>query len=675
MRLLADDGAGSGRTTTTTSTKPSVDVPAHKPVPATPKASRTKHAGTDFNRKPADAPTKPSLLDLHRRAMENKLAAMDRREATPTHDKKSKTPRKHVSSTPSLADQVAESVGKLRGKHTSNDGRSDRKLLDGHHVGTRDEKIAALKERQQALAATKAETQDDIDDLSDEIDDKKDKAGIVGKVADAIVPGVGMVAGLFHKENPIKAVAEQVMGLQDDKSKLEDEQDELQDQQDEIAASIKKLSDEKALNFLADVAHVTNMPKPVADIIEGSRQLPITVVDGTGADSDAAYNNVTKTIKVDSQVMDHVQETMDGLQADGIVDGDGNITNSAAFDKSDLGDAAISTTGLLVHEITHASQDHHDVIAEATEQGQLIMDGARHEAKSMSADGAERVMAHASHQAEVQRIDKVEYGAYLNQESIELQSGKTKKGFITINPDGSQLPRDEAVANIYAFTHGQPLEYGPSKGAVFSGIVKSAASTTPGQDGPGRNSPADQDPGRNSPADQDPGRNSPADVDPGRNSPGDLWAGLFSPGRNSPGDEDPGRNSPGRNSPADEDPGRNSPGSVWAGLFSPGRNSPADEDPGRNSPGRNSPADEDPGRNSPGRNSPGRNSPGGEIGAPIYSLDDLATASDSSWTLAGEASDEDEQEPVRAPAPDPAAIARLQASLNAARMARYDAAF
>jgi hypothetical protein len=664
MRLLADDGPGASRPTNTT--KHVADAPVRKHAPATPKPAAPS---TTFNRKPADAPAKPSISEVHRTAMENKLAAMDRRESTPAAAKKSATPRKHVSSTPSIADEVAGAATKLRGKETSNDGRSDNPLQAGHHVGSRDEKIAELKARQEELAASTASTKDQIDQLDDTIDDKKSKAGIVGKVADVVLPGVSMVAGLFHKENPLKAAAEQVMGLEDDKKKLEDQQGKLQSEQDQIAASIKKLSDEKALNFLADVAHVTNMPKPVADVLEGSRQLPITVVNATGVGSDAAYNSDTKTIKVDSEVMDHVQDTMAGLQKDGIVDGDGNIVNAKAFDKSALGDAAISTTSLIgVHEVTHASQDNEGVIAEASAQGQLILQGAAHRARFASPDQAERITAAANTQVETQRIDKVEYGAYLNQESLELQAGKTKKGFITINPDGSELPREQAVKNIYNFTHGLPLAYGISKGAVFSGIAKNGAAptaATPGVGDPGKNSPA-----KNSPGDDDPGKNSPA-----KNSPGDLFSGLLSPAKNSPGDEDPGKNSPGKNSPGD----------LFSGLLSPAKNSPGDEDPGKNSPAKNSPGDEDPGKNSPaknspgdesgGKNSPGKNSPGGEIGAPIYTLDDLATATDASWTMAGEAHEEDEPKPARAPGPDPAAVARLQASLNLARMARWDAAF
>ena len=195
-------------------------------------------------------------------------------------------------------------------------------------------------------------------------------------------------------------------------------------------------------------------------------------------------------------------------------------SNSKAFDKSEAGDAAISTTALIgVHEVTHAAQDEHGTIANAAADGQLLIAGAQHIAHGMSPDQAERVTAAAETKAETQRVDKVEYEAYLNQETLELQAGKTKKGFITVNPDGSELPREEAVANIQAFTTGQPLPYGPSKGAVFGGIVDAGSGGTPG-----RNSPGDTT-----------GRNSPGEDAAGRNSPGDESGRAQQPGPQQPG--------------------------------------------------------------------------------------------------------------------------------------------
>ncbi|MCW2927953.1 MAG: hypothetical protein JWM86_1921, partial [Thermoleophilia bacterium] len=647
MAQVQSDGGGSTKvqpTATATS-----DRRGKGPL-ALPSGARTPSGPTLFARPVKGKPAKPSITDVLRRNAKStptkpsasRASSAKTSAAKPTSTRPSKSspvaPSKSRSAAPTRSSKagaisptattddaiaVATAAAGRRGTTTSNDGLADGGVTEGTNVGARDIAIAKLKEQQATLTKQSNAVADDIEELEDEVEGDETKSGIIGAVATVAMPGVSAVAGLFGKKNPAQALAEKVMGIEEDKKDLEAKKGELDEARDQIAADIKALEGERVLNFLADVAHVTGMPAPVVQVLEGSESLTITAQKKTAIGSDAAYDKDTNTIIADDGVLDTVGDVITTLRSEGIVNSDGQIIDAAGFDASETGDKAIGTAALLgVHEPTHGSQDHDgDKITKVNAEVDAIVAAATKQARNMPPEDRKAVLGEATKRAEMHRIDALEYDSYVNQETVELQAGKQKKLFTTINPDGSLLPRADAVRNIYELQQGGAMVAGVSKGSSVADVTgedrhdhehehdHEAETSAPAPVGnwlhdlltggtgtPGRFTGGDTTPGRFTGGDETPGRFTGGGITPGRFTGGDETPGRFTGGDLTPGRFTGGDLTPGRFTGGDLTPGRFTGGDLTPGRFTGGDLTPGRFTGGDLTPGRFTGGDETPGR-------------------------------------------------------------------------------
>jgi len=339
----------------------------------------------------------------------------------------------------STAEVVAQRVEDRRGRSTSNDGKADT-LVAGNHEGNRDEEIAALSNREAHLKNVRVGARSELKELKADLQGKQD-----------IVKGVSAISGTAGK------ALGSALGIGDTKDAIKELEADLDDYGSSSDSLGRTLAEQRNLNMLADLAHATSMPDPVADVLEGDRGPEIDVVKDLGTDgAEAIYDERSNTVEVDDDLLQEMGQVRHTLDKAGDVDENGNVVDATAVDASGAADDAISAAGLIgVHELTHGAQ-----------------------AAGNDAMG--------------------EYEAYANQETIELQAGIHKDGFLTVRPDGSLLPKQQAAANLAAFQRGVALPYGASAGQAFgSGI--SAGEDPAGRRPPGRRPPGRRPPGRRPP--------------------------------------------------------------------------------------------------------------------------------------------------------------------------------
>ena len=453
---------------------------------------------------------------------------------------------------------IAE-IQDLVGTPTANDGTSDLGIRVGGYEGGRDAKIQELKDQRTAVVQQEHAVEAEIKELQASIGDDKGVVGTVGNIADVAAPFVGAIGSIFGMDNPIASAANRALGVEDQEKNLKARQAELADQHAALDTTIDALQQEVQLNFMTDVAYATGLPESIVTALDGAAGIDIVVEDATSLGGDAEYDSGTNTVTIDAATMASVQEHIDVLQDAGIVDGNGNIIDAAQFDDYDAATArppvdlskafstdatiggsilkdppsadavndaingALGTTILIgTHEImTHGSQDYAGTIELAITEGADIIHTANQTAMRFGGEDRTAIIDSGYEHAEENRVDLVEYDAYVNQETMELQAGKVKQGFITMNADGSLLPREEAIDNIVAIQQHAPLPYGPSAGQSFGGEDSSNEDeTAPGDDAPGRQAPGSDAPGRQAPGRQAPGLDAPGRQAPGRQAPG-----------------------------------------------------------------------------------------------------------------------------------------------------------
>ncbi|MCW2972962.1 MAG: hypothetical protein JWN72_1235, partial [Thermoleophilia bacterium] len=390
------------------------------------------------------------------------------------------------------ANAVADAATDARGDATDNDGRAD-DLRSDNYSGGRDTMIDIIKSQTERLLKEHKADEERADELRESTKAKDQQTEIISTVAKVTMAPLAFVTGLFGAD-PIKDVTANLTGATAEHEKLDEQTTKVDKGEKTIKEKQENLQGEVVFNFLSDVAHVTGMDDSVSRVLDGRGGINYDVQGSTGLGSDAAYDSGSKNIIVDSEVVHGAAATLRDLQRQGIVDSDGNIINAQAFDASKAGDAAIGTTALLgVHEVTHAAQDSHGGIKDSVKAANAASEAyiAAHPKPVSDAQG-DHLSAGAAQAGEAARVDSVEYDAYVNQETVELQAGKEKQGFVTINPDGSLLPREQATQNIEAFQNGLALPYGASAGQTFNGESSDAGGDEGGEgETPGRRAPGD----------------------------------------------------------------------------------------------------------------------------------------------------------------------------------------
>ncbi len=566
MAVMASDGGGGVPKPTVTTTGDSAR--ANKSRATTPvstastttrpaKTSGSAPRSTAYNRRPVDSDDNLSLRDAVRtRRTTPKTTSTSTTDSTPNRPAKSAA-SKPRSSRPATA-TTGTPAKSSAAKPTANDGRAER-LNSGNHVGTRDERIAELREVKAELETEETQIEGRIEELEDEIDSQSGIAGSIKTGVEIATAPVSFVAGLFGKENPVaagaEALAETVMGLEGDREDLKAQESELDAQQAEIEAEIKKLENEQVLNFLADTAHVVDMDDEVADFIEngattkGDLNVQLRVANETGTGSDGVFDSGTNTITVDSKLIEEAKEKMDDLRKEGIVDGDGNIVDAEGFDLSAAGDDIIKSVSLLaVHELNHATQHAKGEFNGAFESARAIVDQAAASiAPGTSLEAAGNILQSAQAQGEQARTEAIEVESYRLQEQNDLRSGATKKAFITIDEQGAPLPEDEQLANVLAYQEGRPLVHGPTAGYVrasaggdhdehdHDGDGSTDGAHSHDQVADGFRGPGFREPGFRGPGFRGPGEVADGFRGPGFRGPGEVADGFRGPGFRGPG--------------------------------------------------------------------------------------------------------------------------------------------
>ena len=524
------------------------------------KPAPTKPSGTTlFNRRPV-ADATPSLADAVRTG---KTAP-----SSPTKPRPSRPAKASVTA------PVKTRVKTPAAAPTANDGRAAR-LNSGNNVGSRDDRIAALKETKATLKTEETQIEGQIDNLEDEIEGDETATTVVKTGVGILSAPVGAIAGLFGKSNPVSdaagAVTENLLGLEGDRNDLKAQERELESQQAEIEREIKKLETEQVLNFLADTAHVVDMDDKVVDFIEGGKtrvgdlDVRLNVEDETGTGADGTYDSGTQAITVDSEILSEAREHMEDLRRTGIVDGDGNIVDAQGFDRSSAGDAAIKSVSLIaVHELNHATQDSQGSFSRAFESAESIINNAKASiGAGTTLEAAGNILSAAAAQGEAVRSEAIEVDSYRLQEQNDLRSGAVKKAFITIDEQGHALPEGQQLANVLAYQEGRALVHGPSAGYVresdggkpenhdHDGDGATDGDHTHDQVAPGFRAPGEEADGFRAPGFRAPGEEADGFRAPGFRAPGFEADGFRAPGFRAPGYEADGFRAPGFRAPGE----------------------------------------------------------------------------------------------------------------------------
>ncbi|MCW2922004.1 MAG: hypothetical protein JWL76_1878 [Thermoleophilia bacterium] len=592
MATVAGDGGGGAVKPTVTTT--SGNTSTGKSRVSTPALSLTKPgakpAGTTiFNRRPV-VDDNLSLRDAVRTAKKHPPTAPSKPAPSRPEKTSVKPPSKPRVKSPASAP-------------SENDGRAAH-LNSGSNVGSRDKRIAALKEAKTKLEGEEVKIESQIENLEDEIEGDETKSSIVKTGIGIATAPVGALFGAFGKSNPVAdaagAVTEKVLGLEGDRTELKAQEKELDTQQAEIEAEIKKLENEQVLNFLADTAHVTDMDKKVVNFIEdgetkvGDLDVKLNVADETGTGSDGVFDSGTNAITVDSEILADAKENMDKLKAQGVVDGDGNIVDAAAFDRSSAGDDTIKSVSLLaVHELNHATQHAKGEFNSAFESARSIVDKAIDTvAPGTALQAAGNILNAAAAKGEEVRTQAIEVESYRLQEQNDLKAGATKKAFITIDKNGAPLPEEQQLANVLAYQEGTPLVYGPTVGYVRE--QAGGAAQDHDHDGDGAtdgNHTEDhvaegyKGPGYKGPGDVADGEIAEGYKGPGYKGPGYLALGNVAEGYKGPGYKGPGEVADGEIAEGYKGPGYKGPGFLAMGFLANGFLGEGYKGPGYKGPG------------------------------------------------------------------------------------------
>lgn len=117
-------------------------------------------------------------------------------------------------------EQVAADAESLRGLTTNNDGRADRPLDSGGHVGARDARILELETRRDALRTERTALASRIKELEAEVERDSTIASTVDTAVDTVLPVVDAVAGVFGMDDPVQSLTERLLGLEGDRNRL-----------------------------------------------------------------------------------------------------------------------------------------------------------------------------------------------------------------------------------------------------------------------------------------------------------------------------------------------------------------------------------------------------------------------------------------------------------------------
>lgn len=350
----------------------------------------------------------------------------------------------------------------------SNDGRAN--ALDTTPlVGNRTLTLAGINHRLDEIHEQQATTEKKIAEYQRTIDDKQGNSNFVDvatKVGMPLLGAIDGVANLLGKDfNPAGDAANAVQHTKDDYNALVEQRGQLEKDEAALTTQRDEQRDARALNFLTNVAHLTSMDDETTRTLDGRGSVNLEIAGSDNDTADARFDPSTNTIEVPRKTINEIGVTLDDLAKRGIVDDNGKILKPQQFDASKIGDQAIAMAATIgVHERTHGLQLENGTYAAVEATGADVSQG----------------------------VPALEYQAYRDQELAELQAGKQKAGFLTVNSDGSLLPRAQAEANILAFQDGQPL---PSPGVDLDAPGRHA----PGSDAPGRHAPGSDAPGRHAP--------------------------------------------------------------------------------------------------------------------------------------------------------------------------------
>jgi hypothetical protein len=465
MALTVSDGGGGAPKPTTTppssgDSRDAAKARGSRPTllddalrPGTSRSGRgARPTGTSFTSRPAADPSATPTIDS---AVRERVKP---RPTTPsTKPERTKPGASAPTSTPAKEREDAPAA---------NDGRTDGELRSDSHEGSRDKEIQRLKKDQAALAKERTRIEGEIDKIEEDIDTTEGRAGTVGTVVDVVTSPVTAVASLFGRSNPIsdaaESAAESLMGLNDDKKRLEETERSLAAQEREIAEQIEKLEQEVVLNAITTSMYAVGADEYNVDVMDGEVR-EIEVVDDKDrariaqmSGGDAAYMDWEDTIAVRESYVESLTGSVETLQRQGILDGDGNVVDADRLDASVAGDQLLAAGALVaVHEEEHGQQAERgefDVNRDAMTQH---WNAATQLGRRFGTEDLEAIQAQAGLQNEVYRIVLEELPAYQAQigEAYEAWGvQRTAEGIhLTENADGVALPPAVAAARVFNF--------------------------------------------------------------------------------------------------------------------------------------------------------------------------------------------------------------------------------
>ncbi|MCB0879738.1 MAG: hypothetical protein KDC46_12270, partial [Thermoleophilia bacterium] len=511
MVMVRDGGGGAAPKPTNTSAdakRAALKAADHGSTPTPPTSSKKSSSGTTtaFTSSPAiddhDEKTISRAIRRGRPAPTTTASTTDDKPKPTTTSADEHHYGKPGTGSPSSSSDTHDDSKPSTDKPSENDGRSRLGVRTDEHEGKRDEQIKELRDEQAKIETEQQATEKQIDDVEHQIEDGEGTASTVGKAVEvgvsvATAP-VSLVAGLFGHSNPVadvagdaaQAAAETMLGLQEKRDELKQHQEELDAKKRDLDEQIKKLENEVVLNAITSSMYAVGADEYHVDVMDGDvRNMEVVDKDdheriAQMSGGDAAYMPSEDKIMVQEEYLDDLSDNVDQLQAQGVLDGDGNVIDAERLDASTEGDQLLAAGALIaVHEEEHAEQ--HDHGESDVNEAAMVRNTA--DASTMARRFGEDVQQfrnYAAFENEVFRVAREEMPAYREQINGVFQDWgiqRTAEGtYLTHDADGNELPGVVAAARVFNFMYAGDAGDLDAQMAGYAGHVDTTQSSSEG---------------------------------------------------------------------------------------------------------------------------------------------------------------------------------------------------
>ncbi|MCW2956770.1 MAG: hypothetical protein JWO69_1639 [Thermoleophilia bacterium] len=473
---------------------------AAKASAATPSSTSTKSPATTLARTPVVVSDALSIKTAVAKA--GKGGSSKPKDAAKSEKIVAKAEQAHVRAEVKAAKAEAKATAKANGYH----GKASEKVekLDGASNGVA--AAQATTKRDQGVAEAAARKQQKAEDTAKLEAGAKTAQALALSLLNPVAAGISALFGAGPVADAVKAnekagkTKDKREDALDDVRAANQEALRLSRYQERISESLDTARD---VNTLVQTAHATGMPESVVQALDAIDSTNFSVQKSTGVNSDAAYDDGSKKVIVDSEVMDDVSSARRRLTETGAMTENGFVIEASAIRDTSKGKELISTSALVNHEFEHAAQDRAGVLDAADKATAQTVETARKEARESGATPEETkaIVAAAESKAADAYLEAVEYTPNLNQELNQIAAGKKPEVYIMVNPDGSQLPKAQQLQNLKDYYASKPLSFGESEGMVVTGGTSDSNGqvTEFWEDPSGRRHPGRRHPGRRHP--------------------------------------------------------------------------------------------------------------------------------------------------------------------------------